>query len=318
MTLEISHSFPPEIIREILCILLEVLFHKYANNALLLENPLQRTRRPKALRSTRNTDRFRVNLWHDGIFLVNPFTNSSGDFRVINDVNFEGMTYSDFFAIIRRLVLVSPVKMFYKTPGLPLTSLKELTTDDDDVAFVKDGYDHGNGVELYTEHSSYNVLEMINNELNEDASIHKSSSDLDSSDDDYDPLDDLTDLKKDDPDEHLVDQKFKVQKYGISYPSFDPDTPWDQCTPMLGMKFETSLQLKNCLANYGVKNGYQLWYMQNDSSKLLVKCGRNVSKGKCAGMKGKKSNPKPSIEEPKVRETSKQGEKGVCSEKPDK
>nr|GEU76846.1 hypothetical protein CTI12_AA208950 [Tanacetum cinerariifolium] len=50
-----------------------------------------------------------------------------------------GMTYSDFFAIIRRLVLVSPVKMFYKTPGMPLTSLKELATDDDVVAFVKDG-----------------------------------------------------------------------------------------------------------------------------------------------------------------------------------
>ncbi|GJW25672.1 splicing factor [Tanacetum coccineum] len=222
-------------------------------------------------RSTRNT--FRVNLWHDGIFLVNPLIYSCGDFRVINDVDFEGMTYSDFFAIILRLVLVSPVKMFYKTP------------------------------------------EMINNELNEDASVHKSSSDLDSFDDDYDPLDDLTDLvdfqtegndnldipkittndswlnklvgkgnfigytenpkpldgrfilEEDDPDEHLVDQKFK---------------------------------LKNCLANYGVKNGYQLWYMQNDSSKLLVKCGRDVSKGKCAGMKGKKPNPKPSVEEPKV------------------
>ncbi|GKA37526.1 splicing factor [Tanacetum coccineum] len=111
---------------------------------------------------------------------------------------------------------------------------------------------------------------------------------------------------------------FKVQKNGISYPSFDPDTPWDQCTPVLGMKFETPLQLKNCLANYGVKNGYQLWYMQNDSSKLLVKCGRDVSKGKCAGMKGKKPNPKPSVEEPKVGESSKQGEKGVCSEKADK
>ncbi|GJV66430.1 hypothetical protein Tco_1477258 [Tanacetum coccineum] len=58
--------------------------------------------------------------------------------------------------------------------------------------------------------------------------------------------------------------------------------------------------------------------MQNDSSKLLVKCGRDVSKGKCAGMKGKKANPKPSVEEPKVGESSKKGEKGVYSEKADK
>ncbi|GJR06777.1 zinc finger, PMZ-type containing protein [Tanacetum coccineum] len=182
---------------------------------------------------------------------------------------------------------------------------------------------------------------MINNELNEDASIHKSSSDLDSFDDDYDPLDDLTDLvdfqtegndnldipkittndswlnklvgkgnfigytenpkpldgrfilEKDDPNEHLVDQKFKVQKNGILYPSFDPDTLWDQCTPVLGMKFETPF-------------------------KLLAKCGRDVSKGKCAGMKGKKLNPKPSVEEPKVGESSKKGEKGVYSEKANK
>ncbi|GJZ61273.1 RNA-directed DNA polymerase, eukaryota, reverse transcriptase zinc-binding domain protein [Tanacetum coccineum] len=52
--------------------------------------------------------------------------------------------------------------------------------------------------------------------------------------------------------------------------------------------------------------------------KLLVKCGRDVSKGKCAGMKGKKPNPKPSVEEPKVGESSKKGEKGVYSEKADK
>ncbi|GJR97996.1 hypothetical protein Tco_0270170 [Tanacetum coccineum] len=30
------------------------------------------------------------------------------------------------------------------------------------------------------------------------------------------------------------------------------------------------------LANYGVANGYQLWFMQNDYSKLLVYCGRDV------------------------------------------
>ncbi|GKA83708.1 hypothetical protein Tco_0805303 [Tanacetum coccineum] len=83
--------------------------------------------------------------------------------------------------------------MFYKIHGMPLTSLKELATNDDVIAFVKDGYDHGNEIELYTEHSSYDVLEMINDELNEDAKVHKSSFESDSSDDDEQvaPLDDL-------------------------------------------------------------------------------------------------------------------------------
>nr|GEW76912.1 hypothetical protein [Tanacetum cinerariifolium] len=49
------------------------------------------------------------------------------------------------------------------------------------------------------------------------------------------------------------------------------------------MKFKSPSQLKQCLANCGVTHGYQLWYMQNDTYKLLVKCGRDVSAGKCAG-----------------------------------
>lgn len=43
------------------------------------------------------------------------------------------------------------------------------------------------------------------------------------------------------------------------------------------MRFESPTQLKQCLANYGVAGGYQLWYMQNDSHKLLVYCGRDAN-----------------------------------------
>ncbi|PWA61795.1 hypothetical protein CTI12_AA372510 [Artemisia annua] len=72
--------------------------------------------------------------------------------------------------------------------------------------------------------------------------------------------------------------------------TFNPDTPWDECKPFLGMRFENPLQLKHCLANYGVKHGNQLWYMQHDMYKLVY-CGRDVSQGKCAGKRGKKPNP---------------------------
>ncbi|GKF36898.1 hypothetical protein Tco_0113656, partial [Tanacetum coccineum] len=65
-------------------------------------------------------------------------------------------------------------------------------------------------------HSGYNVLEMINNELNEDASVHKSSSDLDSSDDDYDPLDDLT---------YLVDFQTEGDD-NLDIPKITTDDPW--------------------------------------------------------------------------------------------
>ncbi|GJZ97310.1 zinc finger, PMZ-type containing protein [Tanacetum coccineum] len=94
-------------------------------------------------------------------------------------------------------------------------------------------------------------------------------------------------VEENDPDDNFVKPKYKVQK-DFQYPCFDPDTPWNECKPVLGMKFESPSQLKQCLANYDVTHGYQLWYMQNDTYKLLVKCGRDVSAGKCAGKGGKK------------------------------
>ncbi|XP_071713451.1 uncharacterized protein [Rutidosis leptorrhynchoides] len=53
--------------------------------------------------------------------------------------------------------------------------------------------------------------------------------------------------------------------------------------PILGMRFASLEQLKHSLINYGVANGYQLWYKRNDCRQLQVMCGRDVSKGLCAG-----------------------------------
>nr|GEX62913.1 hypothetical protein CTI12_AA507900 [Tanacetum cinerariifolium] len=93
-------------------------------------------------------------------------------------------------------------------------------------------------------------------------------------------------LKVEDPDDELVESKFKAKK-NVSCPSFNPDTHWNECKPVLGMRFESPQQL-HMLANYGVQHGYQLWYIQNDHNEILVFYGRNVSEGKRAGLKGKK------------------------------
>ncbi|GJY61298.1 zinc finger, CCHC-type containing protein [Tanacetum coccineum] len=52
--------------------------------------------------------------------------------------------------------------------------------------------------------------------------------------------------------------------------------------PTLDIRYETPQQLKLALANYGVANGYQLWYMKNDWRDVLVYCGRNVEEERCA------------------------------------
>ncbi|GKF75727.1 hypothetical protein Tco_0225171, partial [Tanacetum coccineum] len=80
----------------------------------------------------------------------------------------------------------------------------------------------------------------------------------------------------------VIDPKFKAQT-GVQYPSYNPDLPWKEFVPVLGMKFENLQQLKHALADYGVVNGYQLWYYRSGGNILLVYCGRDVDMGRCAG-----------------------------------
>ncbi|CAI9273625.1 unnamed protein product [Lactuca saligna] len=42
--------------------------------------------------------------------------------------------------------------------------------------------------------------------------------------------------------------------------------------PIQGMRFSNPMELKNCLTNYAVKNGYNLYFEKNDSQRLLVRC----------------------------------------------
>ena len=50
--------------------------------------------------------------------------------------------------------------------------------------------------------------------------------------------------------------------------------------PILGERYETFEQLKDCLIFYSVANGYQLWYYKSSSEKLLVRCGFDQKKPK--------------------------------------
>nr|GEW71237.1 hypothetical protein [Tanacetum cinerariifolium] len=184
---------------------------------------------------------FTVNVYHNGVYVEKPFEYTHGDFKLIDDVDFDGLLYVQMYDIIRRVVLVSPICLFFKLVDQPLIAPEDQSVKPPFKCNVDD-YAH---------------------------STHENLKDL-----------------KDNAD-------FEVEaKKNICYPSFDPSTPWDQCKPVVGMKFENPLQLKNMLANYGVANGYQLWFMQNDYSKLLVYCGRDVGEGKCVAFKRKKPKDK--------------------------
>ncbi|GJW86100.1 hypothetical protein Tco_0159245 [Tanacetum coccineum] len=151
---------------------------------------------------------------------------------------------SKMYDIIRRVVLVSPTCLYFKLVDQPLVCHKPLKTDEDveDQIAPKDQAvktPFKCNADDYA-HSTYKNLEdlkdIVDIEVEGGRFIHEEN---DSEDD-------------------IVDPKFKAKK-NILYASFDPSTPWNQCNPVLGMKFENTLQLKNMLANYGAANRYQLW-----------------------------------------------------------
>ncbi|GJX77529.1 hypothetical protein Tco_0324340 [Tanacetum coccineum] len=89
----------------------------------------------------------------------------------------------------------------------------------------------------------------------------------------------LPNIPEDDPDGSTIEPQFKVKR-GIVYPVFNPDIPWNQMEPVLGMRYNDSEQLKLALCNYGVAHGYQLWFMKNDWKSLLVLYGRRIQEGR--------------------------------------
>nr|GEX73415.1 ribonuclease H-like domain-containing protein [Tanacetum cinerariifolium] len=103
---------------------------------------------------------FTVNLYHDGLFRVNPLEYVHFDSRFIGDVSFDDMSFKDFVATIRKLVLVSPTSMYYKIP----------------------------------KHNGYDIMEMIHEDLHPKKPI--SHVDLDSDGEIDVPLDDVAHVIK--------------------------------------------------------------------------------------------------------------------------
>ncbi|GKC84870.1 hypothetical protein Tco_1140587 [Tanacetum coccineum] len=202
--------------------------------------------------------------------------------------------------------------------------IKELKTDKYVEDFLRVGYENKWFVNLYTEHHDYDMLEFLTIEGNVNETPFESSDEYYSSDEveEIDYVDFHTEgeeniviknlstqdpfLNKlcsnhcsfsgfivepqpidqepiDDPDAASIDPLFKVKR-GVSYPKHDPTILWNEMQPVLGMRYGHHEQLKLDLANYGVANGYQLWYMRNDWRCMLMYCGRDVEAGRCAGM----------------------------------
>ncbi|GJU81809.1 hypothetical protein Tco_1284174 [Tanacetum coccineum] len=122
---------------------------------------------------------FTVNLYHDGLFVVNLLEYIHFNSRVIDDVSFDGMSFKDFFATIRRLVIVSPTSTYYKLPSDPLTALNLLKNDEGICEFVKACYKNNLKIDLFTEHNGYDIMEMIHEDLHPKKPVGHVDSDSD-------------------------------------------------------------------------------------------------------------------------------------------
>ncbi|GJW40334.1 hypothetical protein Tco_0066179 [Tanacetum coccineum] len=195
--------------------------------------------------------------------------------------------------------------IYYCAPKKDLSKhLKPLKNDEELAMFIKTAFDNGGKIDLFVEHHGYDVIadymrpENVDEELDEEieeielediseyvgpenvgeddvviAHVGVQDSFLNKLvDDKYIRNEDVnanlgrkcTSLKPDEIEDNAVDDRFKV-KAPVEHPK----------------------QLKECMINYRVANGYQLWYRRNDYRIIAVLYGRNVKEGRCSSQKGK-------------------------------
>ncbi|GKC52116.1 hypothetical protein Tco_1074861 [Tanacetum coccineum] len=263
-----------------------------------------------------------ISVHHEGTFTYDPLSYVDGDVEVVENVDLGKTNYERLKEICKECCLFPVHGMYFCAPKVDIGKhLKPLRNDSELANFVKTAYDNGCKIELYVEHHGYNVLEgvteeVVDEELDDEIEMEDVSEyvglDHVGEEDVEIPNTGLTDsflnmlvdgkyishtdfrAKVDKPkssssrngDDSSVDDKYKV-KEGFSYPVHNPNLPWNEMAPLLGMKFEHPGQLKDCLINYGVANGYQLWYRRNDYRNISVLCGKNVKEGRCSSQKGK-------------------------------
>ncbi|GKB86187.1 60S ribosomal protein L34 [Tanacetum coccineum] len=242
--------------------------------------------------------RLTVNFHHDGNFVPSPLMYQEGEKSTIRDLEFEGMTVIRLSKLLQGTCMFPVKGIFFLIPGKELSNgLIEIKNDLDLANCIAVGYKNGKVVDMFLEHHGYDLSHWIQTDIdNNDDELSDvemeditgyGASDFVGEDDVVIPnrsindpflnklcngsnINDFSDkinvgessqpcgkeLEIDSDDED-VDKQFKLVN-GVIYPEFDPKLPWNEMKPTLGLRFEHPEQIKNCLTNYGVANGYQL------------------------------------------------------------
>nr|GEW14589.1 60S ribosomal protein L34 [Tanacetum cinerariifolium] len=196
--------------------------------------------------------RLTVNFHHDGNFVPSPLMYQEGDESTIHDIKFEGMTVARLSKMLQE-TCVFPVKGY---------AASDFVGEDDVVI------------------PNRSINDPFLNKLCNGSYINDFSDKPDVGESSQ-PCGKELEIDSDDED---VGKQFKLVDRVI-YPGFDPKLPWNEMKPTLDLRFEHPEQLKDCLTNYGVANGYQLWYRRNDYRSLFILCGRDLAEGRSGSKK---------------------------------
>ncbi|GJZ39851.1 splicing factor [Tanacetum coccineum] len=206
-----------------------------------------------------------ITVHHEGTFAYDPLVYEYSDVDVVENVNLENCNYERLMQIVRECCLF-PIH----AEGVTEEVIEQYTT--------RSGMD-SKMAKLVIIHILCEEDVEISKTILNDTFLNKLLDGKFISDKDFGAKLDTksNSLRKAKVEDTSVDDIFKV-KEGL---------PWNEMEPLLGMKFEHPDQLKDCLINYGVTNGYQLWYRRNDYRNISILCGKNMKEGRCASQKGK-------------------------------
>nr|KAJ0193556.1 hypothetical protein LSAT_V11C800421030 [Lactuca sativa] len=251
-----------------------------------------------------------IDFHFNGMFAPSPLVYLDPMRMSVRDVDFSGMDYREFVLWVSKLTRRSCENLYYCSTHERLAEgIRRIESDADYFEFIEDGYMDKQELRMnvYIDHENEPILDWADKELLTGDEL----SDVIEDDDTESQISDIRECEHE-PDEEVhtfdktYDDEFLSKLCGkpilnsnqeevndvdddedsdkddeVVFPAFDEKQQWDKMVPVLGMKFANPLELKLCLTNYAVKNGYDLWFEKNDHQKLLAKC--------CKYKKNKKS-----------------------------
>ncbi|CAI9268441.1 unnamed protein product [Lactuca saligna] len=248
-----------------------------------------------------------VDFHYNGFFLPNPLVYLDPVKTNVRDVDFGGFTYKEFLLWLTKLTNGECDNVYYCMRKESLCEgIRRIDSDADYWEFVETVYSLESDsleseLDVYIDHRNEPILDWADNEFLEDGKGYELD-ELDEEDDKDSEVSMTMEYEHewDDEDEHTFDKTVRdpfLDKLSghisdddeeeanngklkdVVFPVHNENQEWEQMVPVLGMKFSNPLELKLCITNYAVKNGYDLWYEKSDHERgqLLSAIGRDAN-----------------------------------------